>query len=237
MAGNAAALAFAVGVSLFFGGLAGVVNLYKTTKVVLFAMPIFTLVVLSQASISAASRSMGLLSITATALTIALTIPMKAATDRLRPAVALKFMDEVRERRCKVLVPYIQGMCAGGQSRESLPSSDAAIMATNALLLTLAWVSPPTPWLPSAVALGLLSLSFLGRMYLWAHHFLDVCAGAATGAFTVFFLQSFGIGTRWGDVFVSLVLFVASIVAMQKRTRVFDELEKQQELTKPLKKG
>ena len=50
-------------------------------------------------------------------------------------------------------------MCKGGQSREALPSSDAAVMAANAFLLWRFWHHPAAPM----VALMFFALACFGR--------------------------------------------------------------------------
>ena len=47
-------------------------------------------------------------------------------------------------------------MCTGGQSQEALPSSDAAVMAANAVLL---WATG----MPAALGIGMYLLACFGR--------------------------------------------------------------------------
>lgn len=220
--GTGLLLALAVGLSAFFGGLKGYLNFRQTTKQLLLTLPIFTLSFLSLGRVPAAARSVGFTSITCTVLTVALTIPLKALSNRLRPAAALKLGEKVAERRSPLVVPYIQAMCVGGQSKESLPSADAAVMAANALLLS-AWSYPPAPWAPAALGLTMIALCFFGRMYFWAHHLLDVLTGAAVGAIVTLSLRHFGLGAQLSHTVVALVLFIAALVYMQRRTKVFSD--------------
>eukprot|EP00438_Fugacium_kawagutii_P012493 Skav200175 [mRNA] locus=scaffold1159:239821:241956:- [translate_table: standard] len=93
-----------------------------------------------------------------------------------------------------------QAMCKGGQSREALPSSDAAVMAANAWLLWTSWNHPAAPW----VAALFFALACFGRSLavIKELHF------------------------RWvstGHLVASFVVFLLAVAAMQKRTRIFDE--------------
>ena len=58
----------------------------------------------------------------------------------------------------RVLTPWPlrQAMCTGGQSQEALPSSDAAVMAANAVLL---WATG----MPAALGIGMYLLACFGR--------------------------------------------------------------------------
>ena len=53
-----------------------------------------------------------------------------------------------------------QAMCKGGQSREALPSSDAAVMAANCFLLWKFWHHPIAPFLATLLFL----LACFGRI-------------------------------------------------------------------------
>ena len=54
-----------------------------------------------------------------------------------------------------------QAMCKGGQSREALPSSDAAVMAANCFLLCKFWHHPIAPFLATL----LFFLACFGRIF------------------------------------------------------------------------
>ncbi|CAE6924199.1 DUSP12, partial [Symbiodinium sp. CCMP2592] len=170
-----AALAL-LGLGGFFGGLAQRFDFIRVTKLFLFLMPGLTLAALHTAP--AAAAAVGRASLVSACLAVAFSFPLKASFDRLRPAAALGLDTK---RRAPLLRPYIQAMCQGGQSREALPSSDAAVMAANAVILWRCWQSPPAPWAPAAVAVGAFAFAAFGRMYFWAHHLLDVIAGGFMG--------------------------------------------------------
>lgn len=216
---NMAAVSLAGGLIGFFGGLMGTFDFRQATKVMLLAMPAFAIWALFRPGVEAAARNVGLLSITAAALAVAVCIPLKAVANRLRPAVSLKLVFKAKDTRLPMLLRYIKAMCAGGQANESLPSSDAAVMAANATLLCMAWAYPE-PW-PQRLALCFVALCCLGRMYFWAHHLLDVACGSAVGYALVLGLRSYGLGGRLPDVLIALSVFLASLLFMQWRTRVF----------------
>lgn len=209
------------GMLLFYGALFGCMDLARSAKVALLAMPLLSLSVLANQSISSAAWTAGRMSITCSALVVAASIPLKAMSNRQRPAVSLKLQGEIAKRRCAPLVPYIQGMCTGGQSHESLPSSDSAVMASNAALLWHFW-SPTTAWLSGVTAILVVLLSCFFRMYIWAHHVLDVFMGGVLGALVATIALRMDFGAQRGHVVASLLILILSLLYMQKRTRIFD---------------
>ncbi|CAE8637333.1 unnamed protein product [Polarella glacialis] len=224
VAATSALACLAAGLLCFYGGLRGLFDFTQFTKLVIFALPSLCLAACSGVfgQVPEVAAQAGRMSLAAACLAVAVTIPLKAATDRLRPAAALSLSDQIAKRRSPLLAPYIKAMCAGGQSREALPSSDAAVMAANAVLLVQFWHAPPAAWMPGALAVTLFSLACFGRMYFWAHHLLDVLVGGSLGAAVASVLVHTGFGFRPGHVGVSFVIFLVAVAAMQKRTKIFD---------------
>jgi len=224
-----AVAAFLFGASVFYAGLAGKVDFRKSTKMVLLVMPAIALSLLASPGVTARAADVGRLSLSCAALAVSATIPFKALFDRQRPAAALNLRGQIQERRAALLGSYIEGMCMGGQSRESLPSSDAAVMAANAVLLWRLWVPLPGPWsewLPGAVAVLFFGLACFGRMYLWAHHLLDVSVGGLFGAGIAYWALAQGFGSRGSHVAASLLIFVLAVLGMQRRTKIFNTDER-----------
>ncbi|CAJ1335186.1 unnamed protein product [Effrenium voratum] len=199
----------------FYGGLAQWFDFIKASKVMIFAMPYLCLLAASFCTAAPVAYA----SLVCASLSVALSIPLKAWSDRRRPAAKLGFP---LTKRAPLLRPYIQAMCTGGQSRESLPSSDAAVMAANAMLLWRCWRNPPWHWAPLAAALGLFALASFGRMYFWAHHLCDVLCGGLLGVLVVICVLHLGWITR-AHFLLCFVIFLLALVATQKRTRVFDK--------------
>ncbi|CAK9076256.1 NFX1-type zinc finger-containing protein 1 [Durusdinium trenchii] len=159
------------------------------------------------------------ISLICAALCVACAVPLKALSDRRRPAV--RWGQEAQ--RATLLAPYIKAMCKGGQSREAWPSSDAAVMAANAILL---WNVLKTSSLSSSLAVALsvsvFALACFGRMYFWAHHLFDVLSGGLLGSLIVLGALHFRWCSSW-HFLLSFVLFLLSVAFMQKRTRIFDQ--------------
>eukprot|EP00913_Durusdinium_trenchii_P012603 g11836.t1 len=163
----------AFGLGSFYGGLAGWGDFTKLTKLVIFLMP--SLCVYLSSHLPPPGPAISTISLICAALCVACAVPLKALSDRRRPAV--RWGQEAQ--RATLLAPYIKAMCKGGQSREAWPSSDAAVMAANAILL---WNVLKTSSLSSSLAVALsvsvFALACFGRMYFWAHHLFDVLSGA-----------------------------------------------------------
>lgn len=205
-------LSSVLGAGRFYAGLAGWINFTKTTKLLIFLMPGLCLVLSSKLSPEAAYLSQ--CSLICASLAVAVSIPLKALADRPRPATNWA----EKTRRSALLWPYIEAMCKGGQSREALPSSDAAVMAANAFLLWRFWHHPAAPW----VALIFFAFACFGRMYFWAHHCFDVLSGGFLGVLVTLCVLHF----QWVSThhfLLSFLVFLVAVAAMQKRTRIFDE--------------
>jgi len=214
---------WAAGLLFFYGGLVGWLDFKKALVLVIFAFPALTSAVLASCALPSHVELACLRSLTCALLTVVLLIPAKAACNRVRPAVALGLVDQVSKRRSALMVPYIKSMCAAGQSRESMPSADAGIMAANAMVLCQVWTLASMSWIPKVVGGCLLISCCFGRMYFWAHHLLDVLVGAGAGACVAVCTIPFGFGTRRWHVFVSYIAFLIALIAMQKRTKVFND--------------
>jgi membrane-associated phospholipid phosphatase len=97
---------------------------------------------------------------------------LKTVYARRRPCISVdgcQYLDDVR------MLPLHEHLCAGYTAIESFPSGDAcggAVASTALYLVTgsSSWLI----WLP-------MLLSAYGRVYIWAHHILDVVVGAALG--------------------------------------------------------
>jgi membrane-associated phospholipid phosphatase len=100
---------------------------------------------------------------------------LKTVFARRRPCITADGCERLDQLR---LLPLHEHLCVGFTAIESFPSGDACggAVASTALYLATGgtlWVV----WLP-------MLLSAYGRMYIWAHHLLDVAAGAALGVAT-----------------------------------------------------
>jgi len=201
-----------LGVGSFYAGLAGKVDFTKATKLLIFMMPGLCIAMSSKFSPEAAYLTK--CSLICASLAVACSIPLKAMSDRQRPAA--KWADE--KRRMPLLWPYIKAMCKGGQSREALPSSDAAVMAANCFLLCKFWHHPIAPFLATL----LFFLACFGRMYFWAHHCFDVLSGGLLGVVVTLSVLHFQWVSTW-HFLMSFLVFLVAVAAMQKRIKIFDE--------------
>lgn len=201
----------------FYGFLHDKVRFLAILQAVVFCMPWVTFLVLARPGVSSLAATTGCLSFTASSLTDALFVPMKAACHRKRPCAALGYHEHMHSMRC-AHVPYIKSMCTRGQALDSLPSSDSGVMAANAVLLAgllrHGCVLAPVGFL---IACG------FGRMYFWAHHLLDVSCGALVGAAVAWMLKSSNYGASFGGAMVCWVVLVVALLAMQKRTKSMSE--------------
>lgn len=98
---------------------------------------------------------------------------VKTVFARKRPCISMPGRDALADAR---LLPLHEHLCTGYTAIESFPSGDACGGAVASTVLWLvtgggSWLV----WLP-------MLLSSYGRMYIWAHHLLDVVVGAAIGA-------------------------------------------------------
>jgi len=154
---------WAAGLLFFYGGLVGWLDFKKALVLVIFAFPALTSAVLASCALPSHVELACLRSLTCALLTVVLLIPAKAACNRVRPAVALGLVDQVSKRRSALMVPYIKSMCAAGQSRESMPSADAGIMAANAMVLCQVWTLAS---MTGSRSCGRLSFD---KLLLWSH--------------------------------------------------------------------
>mmetsp|Transcript_1786 Transcript_1786/g.5005 ORF Transcript_1786/g.5005 Transcript_1786/m.5005 type:complete len:297 (+) Transcript_1786:85-975(+) len=106
---------------------------------------------------------------------------LKTVYARRRPCVSMEGCEKISDMR---LLPLHEHLCMGYTAIESFPSGDACGggVASATLYLVTGGASMLV-WLPMV-------LSAYGRMYIWAHHFLDVAVGAALGAGTTFALNA-----------------------------------------------
>lgn len=97
---------------------------------------------------------------------------LKTVFARRRPCISMAGCEGLDGLR---LLPLHEHLCAGYTAIESFPSGDAigGAVASSALYLATGGGSPLV-WLP-------MLLSAYGRMYIWAHHLLDVAAGCCIG--------------------------------------------------------
>ncbi|KAJ1638076.1 hypothetical protein T492DRAFT_946261 [Pavlovales sp. CCMP2436] len=105
---------------------------------------------------------------------------LKTVFARRRPCISVEGCELLDELR---LLPLHEHLCAGYTAIESFPSGDACggAVASSALYLATGGVSWLV-WLP-------MLFSMYGRMYIWAHHLLDVVAGAVVGVAISFALN------------------------------------------------
>ncbi|CAK9028263.1 unnamed protein product [Durusdinium trenchii] len=236
----------AFGLGSFYGGLAGWGDFTKLTKLVIFLMP--SLCVYLSSHLPPPGPAISTISLICAALCVACAVPLKALSDRRRPAV--RWGQEAQ--RATLLAPYIKAMCKGGQSREAWPSSDAAVMAANTsgrsqmqsklrnqkrkslvyhdkatkekaiLLWNVLKTSSLSSSLAVALSVSVFALACFGRMYFWAHHLFDVLSGGLLGSLIVLGALHFRWCSSW-HFLLSFVLFLLSVAFMQKRTRIFDQ--------------
>ncbi|KAG8463854.1 hypothetical protein KFE25_000022 [Diacronema lutheri] len=97
---------------------------------------------------------------------------LKTIFARRRPCISMAGCERLDDER---LLPLHEHLCVGHTAIESFPSGDAigGAVASSALYLASGGASVFV-WLP-------LILSAYGRVYIWAHHLLDVLVGAAIG--------------------------------------------------------
>jgi len=214
---KAAVAALAAGAAAFYGSLAGYFPAKEAAMATIALMTPFSCGALAQLCTLPAAKAAGYQSLSSAMFACAVCIPLKAGFHRLRPAVALGFINEVKRRRSRLFIPYIKGMCAGGQRLDALPSADVAIAGASAALLWQAGFP--------VLACGMVAGSAFGRMYLWAHHFLDVVAGCSIGVASTLLLQRIGWGGSLRHVLYTYLVFIASVVVLSKRMQ---RLEKQE---------
>jgi len=198
-----------VGLLAFYGGLARKFSAKAATLATIVFMTPCTATALSR--LYHPARAAGCQSLCSAMLTVAVCVPLKAAFHRSRPAVSLGFIKDVEQRRSGMFATYIKEMCAGGQRLDAMPSADVAIAGANAALF----------WRAGYPVLGavLVAGSAFGRMYLWAHHLLDVVAGFSAGVCITEVLRGFGWGGCLGDVAYTYLVFMASLVFLAKRSK------------------
>lgn len=97
---------------------------------------------------------------------------LKTIFARRRPCISMAGCENLDGER---LLPLHEHLCAGYTAIESFPSGDAigGAVASSALYLATGSTSFLV-WLP-------MLLSAYGRVYIWAHHLLDVAVGCAIG--------------------------------------------------------
>jgi len=217
------ALFWAAGLLLFYGGLAGFFEFKKALKIVIFAFPTVTFLVLASCGLPSQVEVACLRSLTCALLTIVLLVPTNAACNCVQPAVVLGLVDRVCLKKSALVVPYIRTLCAGGQTREAMPSADAGIMAANAMVLCQALTLASITWIPKVLGGGLLITCCCGCRYFWAHDLWDVLVGAGVGACVASCTMPLGIGTRRWHAFIAYIAFLGALVAMQRRTKSFND--------------
>lgn len=228
-AGLSAALVLAFGAVVVLAGLCRWIDIFGSTKVATFCMPLVTCAILDSSFVPEAARAAALTSMSSSALCLVAIVPIQALVARPRPVVALKLLESISWPRTELMRPYIEALASPGQVFGSFPSADIAVVASSAVVLGHSWAPPEATWAPITVAVACVVLSCIGRMYFWAHHLLDIAFGVLFGALAAELLVRFDLGCHFFDLAAVYALFIVTATLTFLGSRGFKRARQQLE--------